>query len=188
MWQYYLEWATLPQNICVHDQASLVVTGIWQEEIDHEIQIRTQQYTCGDTNAQKDFDRFTGKNTTGNACLEKGRRWRAKHPDKVKTCKNKLGRIYEEKKKPWPKMKQKIFVTLESITLNGKLRLPLFLPMESSIFLFISIKLEYVSPLLISIFFLPLLIVFLLLVGTGLRLPLHFFHVSILFFRFIYFH
>ena len=44
-----------------------------------------EQYTCGDCKAKKDLHKFTGKNTTCNACLEKGRRWRAKNPDKVKT-------------------------------------------------------------------------------------------------------
>ena len=42
---------------------------------------------------KKDLDKFTGKNTTCNACLEKGRRWRAKNPDKVKA---KWAEYYEE--------------------------------------------------------------------------------------------
>ena len=40
-----------------------------------------EQNTCGDCRTTKDLDRFTGKNITCNACLEKGRRWRVKNPD-----------------------------------------------------------------------------------------------------------
>ena len=54
-----------------------------------------EQYTCGDCNIKKDLDNFTSKNTTCNACLEKGRRWRAKNPDKVKA---KWAEYYEEHK------------------------------------------------------------------------------------------
>ena len=54
-----------------------------------------EQYTCADCGIKKDLDKFTGKNTTCNACLEKGRRWRAKNPDKVKA---KWAEYYEENK------------------------------------------------------------------------------------------
>ncbi len=54
-----------------------------------------EQYTCGDCEAKKDLDKFTGKNRTCNACLEKGRQWRAKNPDKVKA---KWTEYYEENK------------------------------------------------------------------------------------------
>ena len=40
-----------------------------------------EQYTCGDCNATKDLDKFTHRNTTCNASLEKGRRCRATNPD-----------------------------------------------------------------------------------------------------------
>ena len=54
-----------------------------------------EQYTCEDCGIKKDLDKFTGKNTTCNPCLEKGRRWRAKNPDKVKA---KWAQYYEENK------------------------------------------------------------------------------------------
>ena len=43
-----------------------------------------EQNTCGDCKTKKDLDKFTVKNVTCNVCLEKGGRWREKHPDKVK--------------------------------------------------------------------------------------------------------
>ena len=54
-----------------------------------------EQYTCGDCGIKKKLDKFIGKNTTCNACLEKGRRWRAKNPDKVKA---KWAEYYEDNK------------------------------------------------------------------------------------------
>jgi len=44
-----------------------------------------EQNTCGDCRTTKDLDKFTGRNINCNACLETGRRWRVKNPDKVKT-------------------------------------------------------------------------------------------------------
>ena len=36
-------------------------------------EIRRSPVTCGDCKTKKDLDKFTGKNITCNACLEKGR-------------------------------------------------------------------------------------------------------------------
>ena len=46
--------------------------------------LNTQLRSCGDCKVKRDIEEFTGKNLCCNKCLEKGRRYRAKNPDKVK--------------------------------------------------------------------------------------------------------